>query len=290
MILDRVEEKTLFSVVIPNYRRVIELKRAIDSVRIQLHYSDLVERIIIIDDNSENISEIEQLIRTYNDQKITLVKNNYKSNAAATRNQGAKIASTPWICFLDSDDAFHPDKFIQLREAIKSEADVYYNKAQVYFNGQIEDIVPHRALYEGEHISDYLFVHGHYMQTSTLTIKREFFEHSGFNEKYIRHQDYDLCLTFFDKKVKVEFCDFIGTLIYWNSNERPNKKGESYIYSSNWIVENRFRITERAYKFFYFNFVVLKAARSGAKLSSLRCFFKMKNKQVGLKKMLSYCL
>lgn len=288
MNLSEVNDKNLFSIIIPNYKRVAELKRALDSIRSQFDYSELVDQIIIVDDKSDNIKDIENLVLSYNDPKITLIKNDFKSNAAATRNQGAKIARTPWVCFLDSDDAFNTNKLLLLREYIQSGADVYYNKAQVYFNDEIEDVVPHRALKKNEHISDYLFVSGQYMQTSTLTVRRSFFDNNGFNENYIRHQDYDLCLTFNDHHMKIELADFIGTFIYWNSTERPNNKGESYDYSLNWLQENKSRITPLAFKYFYFNFIVLKAARNGAKIYSFQHFLKMKNKHVGIKKMLTY--
>ncbi|HGV9263179.1 TPA: glycosyltransferase family 2 protein, partial [Klebsiella aerogenes] len=170
----------LFSIVIPNYRRVAELKRAVDSIRNQNSYNDLVENIIIVDDKSDNISTIEELIEAYGDKKILLVKNEYKSNAAATRNQGARIAKSPWVCFLDSDDSFCPKKLEVLERRIISDADVYYNKANVYFNDMIEDVVPHRALGKNKHISDYLFIDSEYMQTSMLTIKRSFFDTHGF--------------------------------------------------------------------------------------------------------------
>lgn len=278
----------LFSIVIPNYRRVTELKRAIDSVRNQNSYNNLVKNIIIIDDKSDNISMIEELISAYGDKKLLLVKNEYKSNAAATRNQGARIATSPWVCFLDSDDSFCLSKLEVLERRIISDADVYYNKANVYFNDMIEDIVPHRALGKNEHISNYLFIDGEYMQTSMLTIKRSFFDTYGFNEKYIRHQDYDLCLTFQDLNLKIEYVDCIGTNIYWNSSERPNNKGESYKYSLTWLKENKERITVSAFESFYFDFIVLKSARNGCKSFSLSKFYSMNKRNIGLKKIMKY--
>ncbi|EPY1511318.1 glycosyltransferase family 2 protein [Klebsiella quasipneumoniae] len=278
----------LFSIVIPNYRRVIELGRAIDSIRNQNGYNDLVKHIIIVDDKSENISTIEELVASYGDAKLVLVKNEFKSNAAATRNQGARLATTPWVCFLDSDDSFCQNKLELLKARVISDADVYYNSANVYFNDMIEKVVPHRALNKNEHVSDYLFVDGEYMQTSMLTIKRSFFDGHGFNEKYIRHQDYDLCLTFQELNLRIEFVDHVGTNIFWNSKERPNSKGESFQYSYMWLQENRERITKKAFESFYFEFIVLKSARNGCKYFSLLKFFSMKKRNIDLKKVVKY--
>lgn len=278
----------LFTVVIPNYNRITELKRAIQSIRDQIDYDVLVDKIIIVDDESENIKEIEQAISLLNDSKVILIKNEFKSNAAFTRNQGARLAKSPWVCFLDSDDAFESNKLLLLSERVNSNADVYYNKALVYFDGMVEDVVPHRPLQVMEHISDYLFVDGEYMQTSMLTVKREFFDKHGFNDKYIRHQDYDLCLSFNEHNLKIEFVDSVGTLIYWSSKERPNNKGESFDYSRAWLEENKNRITESAYKKFYFNFIIMKSARNGNKAYSLSNFFKLKEKDIGIKNAFIY--
>ncbi|QIT27987.1 glycosyltransferase family 2 protein [Raoultella terrigena] len=282
--------KEPFTIVIPNYKRINELIRAIDSIREQENYDSLVHQIIIVDDKSENIEDIENALKIFSDDKIFLVKNSFKSNAAATRNQGARLAQTEWVCLLDSDDAFTNNKLQLLVDKIGSKADVYYNKAIVYFDEKIEDVVPHRPKKPDEKISEYLFVSDEYMQTSTLTIKRSFFEDSGFNEKYIRHQDYDLCLTFDDKKMMVEYADFIGTKIFWNSKERPNEKGESFQYSLNWLEENRYRITEKAYQKFYFKFIVLKSARSGLKKLSIKNFLKLNIKTLHIKQIIIYSI
>ncbi|MDF0687536.1 glycosyltransferase [Escherichia coli] len=63
------------------------------------------------------------------------IKNNFKSNAAYTRNQGAKCAKTEWVCFLDSDDSFAADKLIKLAHEIvennHSNKTVFINQAVV---------------------------------------------------------------------------------------------------------------------------------------------------------------
>lgn len=278
----------LFSVVIPNYKRTHELKRAIDSVLRQDGYDDLIENIFIVDDKSENIDEIEVIINDYNRKEIILIKNDFKSNAAYTRNQGARYAISEWICFLDSDDTFTPTKVKELSEFIKNDMDVIYNKAFVYFDDTLDDIVPHRALNSHEDISDYLFFSKEYMQTSTLTVRRSFFNAYGFIENYKRHQDYDLCLTFQQTGMRIAFLDIPCTNIIWGGSERPIMKGESFEYSLNWLNENRGRITDLAYDSFYWSFIVIKAARSANKIQSIKYFLGMNKKNIRFKDLLIY--
>lgn len=52
----------MFSVVIPNFQRVKELHNAIQSVLSQDGASCYLSDIVIVDDNSSNIEEIERVI------------------------------------------------------------------------------------------------------------------------------------------------------------------------------------------------------------------------------------
>ena len=278
-----------FTVVIPNFKRVTELVRALESVLSQELSEELLDSIIIVDDYSDNIDEIIAAVEKLNSTKVMMINNSFKSNAAVTRNQGARLAKTKWVSFLDSDDIFMPGKLISLANAVSSESDVYYNKALVYFNNKLESIVPSRPIKDNEHISDYLFTSKELMQTSTLTVRRSFFDDNGFNEKYIRHQDYDLCLSFEFSGLKIEFVDTVGTAIFWNSKDRPNLKGESFDYSYNWLIENEDRMSPSAINEFYYNFVVLKAARNNNKKYSLKAAMKLKKEVVTVNKLLTYC-
>ena len=103
-----------FDVVIPSYRRIDELKRAVSSV---LRQGDYVGIIVIVDDASPNQTDIQKMLSGFSDSRIIFVANQEKSNAASTRNQGVTYCKNQWIAFLDSDDEFLAGKF----EAITKE-------------------------------------------------------------------------------------------------------------------------------------------------------------------------
>ncbi|EFN5932740.1 glycosyltransferase family 2 protein, partial [Escherichia coli] len=69
-------EHPLFTVVIPNYKRVEELKRALQSIIDQKNFEELVDKIIIVDDKSENVKLIDDTISLLNNNKILHIKNN----------------------------------------------------------------------------------------------------------------------------------------------------------------------------------------------------------------------
>lgn len=77
-----------FTVVIPNFKRVTELVRALESVLNQELSEELLDSIIIVDDDSDNIDEIIAAVEKLNSAKIMMINNSFKSNAAVTRNQG----------------------------------------------------------------------------------------------------------------------------------------------------------------------------------------------------------
>jgi len=94
------------SIIIPTYNRAHTLRRAINSVILQ-ETSEEIE-INIIDDGSTD--DTKKVI----DEISHSVKINYihqvNSGVAAARNTGLKLSKGEFICFLDSDDEWLPDK------------------------------------------------------------------------------------------------------------------------------------------------------------------------------------
>ena len=96
---------TYFSVVIPTYNNKDYLKKAIQSV---LNQSFKEYEIIVVDNFSSDGTE--KLISNMNEKKITFVKNNNNGVIARSRNLGNKSIKIKMGSFLDSDDAWYPDR------------------------------------------------------------------------------------------------------------------------------------------------------------------------------------
>ena len=98
----------MISIIVPCYNSQAYIKQAIDSVRAQI-YSDW--ELIIVDDCSTDNSAaiIQEYIR--NDSRIKYLKTEKPSGSPTLpRNMGIKAAEGRFIAFLDSDDAWLPDK------------------------------------------------------------------------------------------------------------------------------------------------------------------------------------
>jgi glycosyltransferase involved in cell wall biosynthesis len=90
------------TVVIPVYNREHSLERTLASVAGQRGYH--VAQTLVIDDKSsdDSVGVAERL----GYQVVSLPRN---GGAAAARNEGLRLTTTPWVAFLDSDDAWEPN-------------------------------------------------------------------------------------------------------------------------------------------------------------------------------------
>ena len=93
-----------FSIIIPTYNRALLIKKAIESV-LQQNFYDW--ELIIVDDGSTDNTR--GIVESYSNNRIRYI---YQQNAerSEARNNGIKNAQGEYICFLDSDDYFLPNR------------------------------------------------------------------------------------------------------------------------------------------------------------------------------------
>ena len=111
--------KPFFSVVIPTFNRSPVLKRAIESVLAQ---SFLDYEILVMDDGSTD--DTQAVVESFHDQRICYYWAENSGGPATPRNRGIDAARADWICFLDADDLWYPDKLERVAEEIKRNPDI----------------------------------------------------------------------------------------------------------------------------------------------------------------------
>ena len=106
--MNSVNDVAPVSVIIPCFRCASTIGRAMDSV---LRQSYLPAEVILVDDASGDGTL--NILIAYRDQYPNLVKVislTENVGAGSARNMGWRVATEPYIAFLDADDSWHTDK------------------------------------------------------------------------------------------------------------------------------------------------------------------------------------
>jgi glycosyltransferase involved in cell wall biosynthesis len=109
--------KPKVSVVIPTCDRIETLPRSLDSV-INQTFSDW--ELIVVDDGSTDGTD-EMILRDYPAVRLHRQEN---GGVSAARNAGVALAAGEWIAFLDSDDAWLPEKLERQLSALANEPEL----------------------------------------------------------------------------------------------------------------------------------------------------------------------
>jgi glycosyltransferase involved in cell wall biosynthesis len=95
------------SVVIPTHNRPLLARRAVASALAQTINN--IE-IIVVDDCSDQMFNVQEIILSLGDDRITYIRHNVCMGPSATRNTGIDQAQGEFIAFLDDDDIWMEDK------------------------------------------------------------------------------------------------------------------------------------------------------------------------------------
>ncbi|MGD9814818.1 MAG: glycosyltransferase family 2 protein [Hyphomonadaceae bacterium] len=93
------------SAVIPSYNRAASIRAAVESALAQ-SFTDL--EVIVVDDGSDD--DTASALAGLADPRLIVLRHERNAGAAAARNTGIRAARGDLIAFLDSDDAWMPEK------------------------------------------------------------------------------------------------------------------------------------------------------------------------------------
>jgi glycosyltransferase involved in cell wall biosynthesis len=176
------------SVIIPTFNRASVLPRAIDSVLKQSHPAD---EIMVIDDGSTD--ETRQLIQQQYSEIIYI--NQPNKGVSSARNTGIKNAKGNWICLLDSDDSWQPNKLEKQIRAIDENSEyllchtneTWYRDGKVLNQGKKHEK-------RGGHIFQHCLPLCS-ISPSSVMINKQLFDDIGlFDEDLMACEDYDMWL------------------------------------------------------------------------------------------------
>lgn len=197
------EKYETISVIIPTYGRPDNLDRAIKSV-INQTYNQW--ELIIVDDNDPNSEGricTEQVMLKYSDDtRIRYIKHEKNKNGSAARNTGIRVATGDIVSFLDDDDEYVDCRFekcmMTLNKLRSDTVGGVYTGCIFYRNNKQYRTI--RKAPSGNFLKETLATTFQSHSGSNIFMPRSIVnELNGFDETFIRHQDYEFFARFFER-------------------------------------------------------------------------------------------
>ena len=205
------QKNPIFSVVVPAYNNVDGLKRCIESV---LSQSEGDFELLIMDDGSG--PEVLKLVDGFLDPRIRYEWESNSGGPARPRNRGIKLASGQWLCFMDHDDYWFPNKLSSVRTIIEDQTNLdivchheyHIDHAQTYLKSV-------RSEPSGENLYARMLVDGNPFSTSAVAVRRDFLSEFDLQfseeQELVTAEDFDLWLRVVARSKNVGLVDdFLG--------------------------------------------------------------------------------
>ncbi len=164
------------SVVIPMYNAEKSILQSLDSIYTQTWRGDL--EIIVVNDGSKDNSKalVEAYIRDNSRDNILLVDQE-NAGVSRARNEGMRRCTGDWICLLDSDDTWLPNKLERQLEVLKDSSIDFLGTTR---NGEYFSQLAFRRLDKINHISAKELLFKFVFVTPTVIFRREIIERVGY--------------------------------------------------------------------------------------------------------------
>lgn len=195
--------KLKISVIVPTYGEPRYLENTIRSVQNQTYQN---WELIIVDDNNPETGArkaTESLVKRFmtEDERIQYIKHPFNRNGAAARNTGIAQAQGEYIAFLDSDDEYMPQRLEiclrHLKECDESVAGVYTG-CEFRRQGKTYNTVSN--LKSGNFLIETLACTFMFCTGSNIFVRKSVIDElNGFDESFLRHQDYEFLVRLFEK-------------------------------------------------------------------------------------------
>lgn len=181
-----------FSIIIPTFNRADKLRRAIESVERQT-FRDF--ELIVYDDGSTDHTR--DVVSSFDKKlNLTYLREENWGGPARPRNNGIKASKGEWVCFLDADDWWYPNKLEKVYGFI-SGADVVHHDGDIYSSAGKKLFVKMRSRTLSPPVFIDMMTKGNPFITSGVCVRKAIFDQTGgFSEDkaLISVEDFDLWL------------------------------------------------------------------------------------------------
>ncbi len=185
------------SVIIPTYRAVATIDRALASVAAQ---SALPREVIVIDDGSDDgtFAKVQTWASRLGVSKLIAIQENHRG-PGATRNRALSESTSEFVAFLDADDEWLPDKLEKSLAILhQTNSSIISHNYTMVCGEKILNINCAKSYRRNKNAFVGYFLRG-YVATSTVVAKRStLVAVGGFDPELPSGQDYELWLITLD--------------------------------------------------------------------------------------------
>lgn len=171
----------LVSIIIPTYNRATLIGETIESVKQQTwpHWE-----LIVVDDGSTDATA--DLMAQLNDPRITYHRIAHSGSFGIVRNHGISKAKGEFICFLDSDDLWHPQKLRSQLSCLEAEPGTAFVFTHIELFGTTSVVLPEYAAVHGEQLLSRYLQEGHFaFYPSSLMFRRSVLQQTGLMDEQL---------------------------------------------------------------------------------------------------------
>jgi glycosyltransferase involved in cell wall biosynthesis len=180
-----------FSIIIPTYNRGARIKYALDSLLNQTYKN--FEVLICDDGSTDNTKEI---VETFSGKlDLQYFWNENSGGPARPRNIGIRASKGDWVCFLDSDDWWYPEKLSVCMEFC-NDANVIYHDMDIYSSSG-KGWLKLRGRYLKGNTFESLLLDRNAICNSSAMLRRSLIDQAGFiseSQHLFAVEDYDYWL------------------------------------------------------------------------------------------------
>lgn len=231
------------SVIVPTYRRTNVLQNALNSIAMQ-SFEDF--EIVVVDDNAESSfnQEVNKVINCFKERfpKINLlyIKNQSNEGSAEARNIGIRACGGEYVCFLDDDDLFLPDRIKNQLIPMK-EKNADYSITDLGLYDKDERLIEKRTRYYLKENSVNKLLNYHLMYhmtgTDTMMFKKTYLDSIGGFPPINVGDEFYLMHRAIEKKGKFLYVPVCDVKAYVHTGDGGLSSGKSKIDGENVLFE-----------------------------------------------------
>jgi glycosyltransferase involved in cell wall biosynthesis len=224
-------EEVFFSVIIPTYNRADHIRKVLDTLVAQTFKN--FEVLVCDDGSTDGTGEV---VKLYADKlNLRYLWNENWGGPARPRNIGIKECKGQWVCFLDSDDWWYPNK---LAECFKYtlEYDVIYHSLDVIDNNKFGGKKVGRYL--GDEVLKDLILNGNGIANSSVSVKKSIMDTIGpisESKELIAVEDYDYWMKIAAHTNKFKFIQQSLGAYLWETETNISQISKKRIYKEIYI-------------------------------------------------------